>query len=172
MWKALDRFFAVVDKIFVALSFVTLAGMTLLIALQVFFRYVVHAPLAWTEELARFGFIWMTFFAGYLGARRGQHIGVELIQNLFPAGVKKGMKLVSSLAASAFFFMVAYYLINLWGKLAMQTSAALNIPMNYIYLGMLIGSFFIGLAYLYESLRLFAPADALAEEKKEEDYSE
>ncbi len=170
MWKALDRFFAAVDKIFVALSFVTLAGMTILIALQVFFRYVIHAPLAWTEELARFGFIWMTFFAGYLGARRGQHIGVELIQNLFPAGVKTGMKFVSTLAASVFFFMISYYLITLWGKLAMQTSPALNIPMNYIYLGMLVGALFMGLAYLYETIRIFAPKDVQTEEM--EDYSE
>ena len=159
MWKKLDRFFAIIDNIFVWLSFLVLGGMTLLIALQVFFRYVIKAPLAWTEELARFGFIWMTFFAGYLGARRAQHIGVELIQNLFPKGVKKFMKFISSLIASGFFLMVVYYLVTLWGKLAMQTSAALNIPMNYIYLGMLVGSFFIGLAYLYEALCIFRPEE-------------
>ncbi len=159
MWQKLDRFFEVVDKIFVWLSFLVLGGMTLLISLQVFFRYVLHAPLAWTEELARFGFIWMTFFAGYLGARRAQHIGVELIQNLFPSTVKKIMKFISSLIASAFFLMVVYYLVTLWGKLAMQTSAALNIPMNWIYMGMLVGCFFIGIAYLYEAACIFRPAD-------------
>ena len=166
MWQKLDRFFEIVDKIFVWLSFLVLGGMTLLISLQVFFRYVLHAPLAWTEELARFGFIWMTFFAGYLGARRAQHIGVELIQNLFPATVKKIMKFISALVASAFFLMVVYYLVTLWKKLAMQTSAALNIPMNWIYLGMLVGCFFIGIAYLYEAICIFRPADEKKGEEK------
>lgn len=101
----------------------------------------------------------MTFFAGYLGARRAQHISVELVQNLFPRQVKKGMKCVSSLITSAFFLMVVYYLLSLWGKLAAQTSAALNIPMNYIYFGMLLGSVFLGLSYLYDAVRIWLPDD-------------
>ena len=90
MRRTFDKFFAVVDKIFEFLSFLTLGGMTLLITIQVICRYLLNSPLGWSEELARFGFIWMTFFAGYLGARRAQHISVELVQNLFPRQVKKG----------------------------------------------------------------------------------
>lgn len=159
MRRTFDKFFAVVDKIFEFLSFLTLGGMTLFITIQVICRYLLNSPLGWSEELARFGFIWMTFFAGYLGARRAQHISVELVQNLFPRQVKKGMKCVSSLITSAFFLMVVYYLLSLWGKLAAQTSAALNIPMNYIYFGMLLGSVFLGLSYLYDAVRIWLPDD-------------
>ena len=61
MRRTFDKFFAVVDKRFEFLSFLTLGGMTLLITIQVICRYLLNSPLGWSEELARFGFIWMTF---------------------------------------------------------------------------------------------------------------
>lgn len=163
MQKIFESFFAAVDKVFFGLSALVLAGMTVLITVQVICRFILHAPLAWSEEAARFGFIWMTFFAGYVGERSSQHISVELVQNLFPAGVKKGMKSISAVIAGGFFLMVAYYLVSLWGKLSTQTSAALRVPMSYVYLGMLVGCFFMGLSYLYDAVKIL-----LWENRKEE----
>ncbi|MBR0234247.1 MAG: TRAP transporter small permease [Synergistaceae bacterium] len=167
MMKTLDKIFSLIDTLFVWACFIILGGMTFLISLQVFFRYVMNAPLAWTEELARFGFIWMTFFAGYLGARKAQHISVELIQDMFPKSVKKGMQFISYIIAAVFFFVVSYYLMSLWGRLARQVSPALKIHMNHIYLGILIGSIFMGVAYIYEALKAVF-GDPNKTEKKEE----
>lgn len=153
MFKKIDKLFTVIDTLFLYASFLILGGMTVLITLQVFFRYVMNAPLAWTEELARFGFIWMTFFAGYLGARKAQHISVELIQDMFPRSVKRGMQALSFALTSVFFFVVSWYLTSLWGRLARQVSPALKIHMNHVYLGILIGSVFMGLAYIYEAAK-------------------
>ena len=159
MRDTVEKFFTGVDKVFFVLSFLSLGTMAVLITLQVFFRFVLNAPLAWTEELARFGFIWSTFFAGYLGARKAQHIGVELVQDLFPITVKKGMKSVSALIAGGFFVLIPYYLVTFWPKLASQTSAALNIPMNWVYLGMLVGCFFTGLSYIWDAVKIWLPED-------------
>ena len=148
-----DKFFSLIDKLFVFAAFIILGGMMILICLQVFFRYVMNAPLAWTEELARFGFIWMTFVAGYLGARKAQHISVELIQDMFPKGVKRTMQFISYIITAVFFFVVSYYLMFLWTRLSRQMSPALRIRMNYVYLGILIGSVFMGIAYIYEALK-------------------
>jgi len=167
MFKTFDKLFSIIDKVFEYCSFLLLGGMTLLITIQVVCRYVLHAPLGWSEELARFGFIWMTFFAGYLGARRAQHISVELVQNLFPTGVKKVMKCVSMLISTGFFLMVVYYLILQWNKLATQKSSALQIPMSWVYFGMLLGSLFIGLSYLYEAAKVWK-ADSICEAEERE----
>ena len=153
MLNKLDKLFSIIDTLFMYASFIILGGMTILISLQVFFRYVMNAPLAWTEELARFGFIWMTFFAGYLGARKAQHISVELIQDMFPSSVKKGMQFISYIIAAVFFFVVSWYLMSLWGRLARQVSPALKIHMNHVYLGILIGSIFMGVSYIYEAIK-------------------
>ena len=166
MRNTIEKFFAGVDKVFFVLAFLSLGGMAVLITMQVFFRFVLNAPLAWTEELARFGFIWSTFFGGYLGARQAQHISVELIQDMFPKTVKKGMQSVSFFITGCFFLLIPYYLVTLWSKLCAQTSAALNIPMNWIYLGMLIGCFFMGLSYLWDAVKLWLPEDDKTKEVK------
>lgn len=141
------RLLHIVDKIMETFSAIILGSMTLLIFIQVLARYVFKAPLAWSEEGARFLFIWMTFIAGYVGARKGQHIGVELIQDLFPVPIKKGMKIVSDLLSVSFFLIVFYYCCTQWGKLSAQISPALKLPMAFVYLGMMLGC--LGLAVSY-----------------------
>lgn len=147
MGNCVVRVVHIVDKIMEAFSALILGGMTLFIFIQVLARYVFKSPLAWSEEGARFMFIWMTFIAGYVGARKGQHIGVELIQNMFPESVKKGMKVICDLISIGFFIMVLYYCCTQWNKLSAQTSPALKIPMAFVYLGMMLGCFGMAVSY-------------------------
>lgn len=86
---------------------------------------------------------------------------------MFPKSVKKGMQFISYIIAAVFFFVVSYYLMSLWGRLARQVSPALKIHMNHIYLGILIGSIFMGVAYIYEALKAVF-GDPNKTEKKEE----
>ncbi len=154
MSQCIERILKKIDIAFEWGSALILSGMTLLIFVQVIFRYVIIQPLAWSEELAKFLFIWLTFVAGYVAARRGNHIGVELIQNLVPKA-KAFMQFVSYLISSAFFGMVLYYCLSLWSKLMAQISPATKIPMAFVYLGMMIGSFFMCLSYLIDAFGSF-----------------
>ena len=52
------------------LMLVLLVGMTLVLGLQIVFRFVVRDPLTWSEELARFMFIWSTFLSNRLLSER------------------------------------------------------------------------------------------------------
>ena len=50
-----------------------------LVLIQVVSRYVFSSPLSWTEELARFALVWLTFIsAGFVMARR-LHVTVDLV---------------------------------------------------------------------------------------------
>ena len=51
---------------------------------QVIFRYVIAAPLPWSEELARYCFVWIVFLGGAIGLSRGIHLGVDLFVNMLP----------------------------------------------------------------------------------------
>lgn len=42
-------------------AWIALAAITLVILLQVFYRYVLNSPLSWPEEAARYVMVWMTF---------------------------------------------------------------------------------------------------------------
>jgi TRAP-type C4-dicarboxylate transport system permease small subunit len=48
---------------------------------QVFARYVFGSPFQWSEELARFALIWMTFISASFVMAEGRHIAVDMISN-------------------------------------------------------------------------------------------
>ncbi len=161
MDQYVKKIFHIMDKIMESMSALILGGMTILIFCQVLARYIFKTPLAWSEEGARFLFIWMTFIAGYVGARKGQHIGVELLQNMLPKSIKKGMQILSDLLTTGFFLIVLYYCCKGWSKLGVQISPALKIPMSFVYLGMMIGCLGMAICYFFH---IFA---VLKKEEKE-----
>lgn len=148
MMERIESVFRKFDVLFKWLSALTLGGMTAAIFIQVIARYLLKSSLAWSEELSRFLFIWMTFIAAYVGARQGKHIGVEALQNALPRVPSLVLKILANLLCTAFFFIVAYYTYRAWPRLMRQVSPALGIPIAYVYLCMIIGSVFTGLWYL------------------------
>ena len=152
--KRVELFWKIVEKVFFWLSVLCLGGMTFLIFLQVIFRYVFRLPLAWTEELSRFLFIWMTFAAGVVAARQGQHIGVGLIVDMMPSIGKRILGIFGNTVSAVFFGIISYYCIALWDRLDSQLSPALLLPMSYVYLGIILGSVFMGLYYLWSAIAL------------------
>ena len=48
--------------------------MTVLIFIQVFFRYILNSPLSWSEELARLCLVWLGFMGSVIALRKGEHI--------------------------------------------------------------------------------------------------
>ena len=61
-------------------------SLAFIVFLQFFTRYVLNDSLAWTEEIARYGLMWVTFIGGAMVTRSKTHIAVELLSNLMPAG--------------------------------------------------------------------------------------
>ena len=53
-------------------------GLAFIVFLQFFTRYVLNDSLAWTEEIARYGLMWVVFIGAAMVTRRNTHIAVEL----------------------------------------------------------------------------------------------
>lgn len=51
-----------------------------LLSIQVISRYIFNNPLGWTEELARYSYIWMIFIGTVLATREREHVRVELLK--------------------------------------------------------------------------------------------
>ncbi len=60
---------------------ILLTAMTILIFLQVIFRYVLKAPLSWSEELATYLFSIGTFLGSALVLRKEKHVRVTAVLN-------------------------------------------------------------------------------------------
>ena len=132
-----------------ALVTVSLLLMIIVVFLQVFFRYVVHYSLPWSEELARYLMTWVVFIGASMGAREGVHIGVAAFVNLMPKWFQKFDVIFSGVCSMLFGLATAYV-----GFLAVrhiasmgQVSPAMEIPMWIAYLPIPVGSFLMAIRF-------------------------
>ncbi|MBI2371798.1 MAG: TRAP transporter small permease [Deltaproteobacteria bacterium] len=116
-----------------------MAAMTAITFLQVVARYLMHQPFFWTEELARFLFIWITMLGMAMGVRAGGHYGFDLLARAVPSGVQRGLAVVAGLVMAA----VALVLTTGGWQEAMlarlQTASSLPLAMVWPYLALPVG---------------------------------
>jgi len=66
------------DKSLEILVMVVVAVLVLDVLWQVFTRFVIKIPSIWTEEIARYSFIYMAMLGAAVGVRRAKHFGMTL----------------------------------------------------------------------------------------------
>lgn len=73
----------------------------------VFFRYVLHDALTWTDEVAMFCFTWVVLLGSALLIRESGHVRVELIENYLRPSLVKGLRIfIQILILVTGFYMV------------------------------------------------------------------
>lgn len=143
------------ERVEEVVSSTCLAGMTLIIAVQVFQRYVLQSSLDWSEELARYLFIWSVYVGCSFATQKDRHLEVTIMRNLFGAGVAKCVTIAAYLCTIAFCLFVAYWGTQMVDFLAGtgQKTPALEIQMYWVFLSVPVG---MGLMALRTVQRLFA----------------
>lgn len=89
----------------------TMAGMTCLVAAQVFQRYVMNSSIDSADELSRLFFVWSVFLAIPHGIRRGVHVGIDLFVRMLPAIGQELLNRISALAGML--LMIVIFLTGL-----------------------------------------------------------
>jgi TRAP-type C4-dicarboxylate transport system permease small subunit len=135
MFKKLD------DHFEEALIVLLMAAMTVLIVVQIFMRYVVQESLTWSEELARYIFVWATYLGVAYGVKKNAHICVEAATMYLPERIKAGVYLLAQFVFLLFAALVVKEGFVLSMKIFKfgQSSAALGMPMGVIYLAPTVG---------------------------------
>jgi len=124
-----------------AIAVALMAFMSILIGVQIFMRYAMGASLSWSEELARYCFIWMTYIGIAYGVRKDAHIRVTMAVDLLSLKGQVWMRIVSHVIFGAFAFFVMYqgwFLVEKIFRFG-QKSSSLGIPMALVYLAPLTG---------------------------------
>ena len=117
--------------------------MILLIFFQVVMRYCFNNSLAWSEEVARYVFIWQVWLAVPYAVIRGRHIRLELLHDaLGPVG-KFVLDLIFFVVSAGFFFYIGVQSSGVVaGVIKMnQVTPVLAIPKWLCYLSVPVGSF-------------------------------
>ncbi len=110
-----------------------MAIMVATVILQVYFRFVLGDPLSWTEELARYAFVWITFLGAAVAYRHGSHIVVETILVLLPRGAQLALAwVVDALMVTALLVLLVQGL-GIVEATANVEATMLQVPMSWIY---------------------------------------
>jgi TRAP-type C4-dicarboxylate transport system permease small subunit len=103
----------------------------------VVFRYVFNDSLTWTEEFSRYALVMMTFVGIATGFRKQVHIRIDALLNMAPRWARplEIFGLVTSIAFLGFLIVQAVQLSRVLGS---SRSAALNMPMSWLYIAVAI----------------------------------
>lgn len=102
--------------------------------LQFFTRYVLNDSLGWTEEIARFLLIAVTFIGSVMAVRKGSHIAVEVLYRWFPRPLRRMMQAIVDLVAVVFYAALTFLSYELAGK-TYQMMVSIDVPKAWVYYG-------------------------------------
>ena len=119
---------------------ISILVMTGVVLLQVFMRRIVGQPLTWSEEFARYMFIYITFIGGGLLIHDRGHIYVEIILDRLQKKKKVWVQLFIDLIIMAFTIYLIPSALASMDAATGSFSTAMYIPMQYITLSVLLGA--------------------------------
>jgi len=132
----------------VLLVFWTLA---VVVFLQFFTRYVLNSSLGWTEEIARYLLIGVTFIGSAMAVRKRSHIAVEYFYRLFDANGRHRLALAVD-AIGLLFYGVSAWITAQLALRTRQFMASVDLPKSLIYWAVCLG--FVGMT-LYAARNLW-----------------
>jgi len=112
---------------------VFLAAMTVVVFLEILFRYVLHLPLFWTAEFARYGLVWSSLLGATIAFKRGEHIAVTIFLNRLPPRSRRVMTTIAEIGVAVFLLVIFWGGIHLILVTSRQLSPALRISMAIPY---------------------------------------
>lgn len=122
------------DNVEEFLLVILLLAMTLIMGVQVFFRYALGMSLSWSEELTRYLFIWSGFLSVSYCSKKCLSIKIEQFVAVFPRRGRAIFKAVNHTFELIFFaYMIPFAFAYLMSAVRNgQVSPACGIPMYYI----------------------------------------
>lgn len=110
-----------------------IAAMTVLVALQVVFRYVINYTLPWSEELSRYVFVWASLLGAGVALGRAAHLGVDSLVRRVPAVLRQFLAALVRVLIAAFALLLGYQGLILLPATVSQRSPTLGLPMVAVF---------------------------------------
>ncbi len=130
---ALRRILRALDLSLKALVVIALVFMVAFVFLNAFLRYVFHSGLTWSEEAARYLFVWVVFLGAIVATHERGHLAVDVLTARF-AWLGRRIVLISS--NIVFIAMLGFLIDGLLGLMTLNAGVpapVTGIPRNTMY---------------------------------------
>lgn len=149
---------------------VSLAVTVTVIFVQVIARHVFNSSLSWSEEFARYVFIWQIWLGTSMATRERTHVKVEILQGMLG---KKGncvLNITGCIGVLVFAFFLVHYgylsMMSIMGRHAVST--AMRIPLWIVYLSLPVGNLLVCLRMVVQIIEEIGKMTALLHSDKED----
>ncbi len=126
------------DRVVTWFVIAMLLWLTAVVTLQIIARVFFEA-FSWTEELSRYLLVWSTFFGASMGFKRGSHVAITFVVDLFSARFRPWISILIHALSLLFFFVGIVYGIEMIQQQVYQTSPAMGLSMRVVYLAIPLG---------------------------------
>lgn len=120
---------------------VLLLIMSLAMGAQIIARYIFNSPLSWSEELARFLFVWSGFLSISYCFKKQISIKIEQVVSFLPKKIAAVFKIIEKATMLVFYFYMVPFAWTYFNNAVSsgQVSPAMQIPMYIVYVAPLVG---------------------------------
>ena len=151
--RIISRFDENLAKGEAAVLIAIVAVMTGVVFLQVLYRYVFSQPLQWSEELARYLFVWLSIIGAALALQKKGHFGLDLFYKMLSTRLQRFIKFAVVLLMGIVIFVILFHGIILVQKTALQESPAMGISMAWAYASLPVGGALMAIHLIVLSLK-------------------
>ena len=110
------------------------AAITVIVALGVFFRFVLNNSLPWTEEVAKFVMVWLAFIGAPIVLREGGHIAIDIVPTRLPSPLGPLLMILIQLVVMVVLAVLVYQGWALAWNALPQLATTVDVSLFYIFL--------------------------------------
>jgi TRAP-type C4-dicarboxylate transport system permease small subunit len=137
------------------LMVISLAGMGILVFLNVVLRYVFNSGITFSDEMSVYFFVWLTLLGAIGAMRSNQHLGMDSVVKRMPRPVK----IVFYLIGNGLMLYILWLIFNGSMKLVQLNwhvkSTAVGLPLAWVYGTGVVMSVSMALIIILNTIRLF-----------------
>ena len=131
--KTIGKAFDVLEKGIKVICGVLATGFTIMTLISVIARYVLNAPIWWSEQFCRNLFVWMLMLYAPIIVRHNKNLGFDLVVSKLPKIVQEITWLICEALIGVFGACYCVYTLQLCEKFATKIMEGIRIPALVMY---------------------------------------
>jgi TRAP-type C4-dicarboxylate transport system permease small subunit len=126
------------DRMEEMLAVAILAYMLIVLTYQIIMRFVFNSSNNWSEESARYFFVWFVYLTASLAILKNAHIKIDAVLRLYPTKLTRAMIVIGYLLFIAYCVAIVYYSALFCGNIyrSEQVSLGIGVPMYIVYMAL------------------------------------
>jgi TRAP-type C4-dicarboxylate transport system permease small subunit len=122
------------------LAIACLVVMLVIVNVSVFQRYVMNDALPWSEEIAKFVMVWLTFMSAPIGLKIGAHMAIEVLVQSLRGRMRQILYILifAGIISLMYVFVTTGWFLTLNAR--MQRASTIDVSIFYVYICIPIGS--------------------------------